>query len=107
VAALLASADVVIAPGPLETFGLAALEALACGTPVVVSAESALPEVIGAAGVASPGEDLAAGVTTVLGWSACDRRASARARAELFGWSAAIDAFLAAHEALEIVKVGA
>ena len=28
-----------------ETFGLAALEALACGTPVVVSAGSALPEV--------------------------------------------------------------
>ena len=46
-AALLASADVVIAPGPAETFGLAALEALACGTPVVVSAESALPEVVG------------------------------------------------------------
>jgi alpha-1,6-mannosyltransferase len=41
-AALLASADVVIAPGPAETFGPAALEALACGTPVVVSAESAL-----------------------------------------------------------------
>ena len=37
VAALLASADVVLAPGPVETFGLAALEALACGTPVVVN----------------------------------------------------------------------
>ena len=36
---LLASADVALAPGPAETFGLAALEALACGTPVVVSAE--------------------------------------------------------------------
>ena len=32
-------ADVALAPGPAETFGLAALEALACGTPVVVSAE--------------------------------------------------------------------
>ena len=31
-------ADVVLAPGPVETFGLAALEALACGTPVVVNA---------------------------------------------------------------------
>ena len=39
-AILLASADVVIAPGPVETFGLAALEALACGTPVVVSASA-------------------------------------------------------------------
>jgi len=32
-ARLLASADIVLAPGPIETFGLAALEALACGTP--------------------------------------------------------------------------
>src|SRR6201991_4178047 len=55
-AALLATADVAIAPGPVETFGLAALEALASGTPVVVSSESALPEVIGDAGIAAPGE---------------------------------------------------
>ena len=55
VAALLASADVVVAPGPVETFGLAALEALACGTPVVVNAASALPEVVGDAGVAVRG----------------------------------------------------
>ncbi|MYR56758.1 glycosyltransferase, partial [Streptomyces sp. SID625] len=48
--ALQASADVCLAPGPAETFGLAALEALACGTPVVASASSALSEVIGAAG---------------------------------------------------------
>src|SRR5207302_1246563 len=72
-AALLASADVVIAPGPVETFGLAALEALACGTPVVVSADSALPEVIGNAGVAAVGEDFAAGVATVLRWPADER----------------------------------
>jgi glycosyltransferase involved in cell wall biosynthesis len=100
-AGLLASADLVIAPGPVETFGLAALEALACGTPVVVSAGSALPEVIGAAGIAVPGEDFAAGAATVLGWPAGQRRARARARAEEFGWPAAISAFLAVHEALE------
>jgi glycosyltransferase involved in cell wall biosynthesis len=46
-ARLLATADVVIAPGPAETFGLSALEALASGTPVVVSKQSALPEVVG------------------------------------------------------------
>ncbi|MEK8107845.1 glycosyltransferase [Micromonospora sp. M12] len=55
VAALLASADVVLAPGPVETFGLAGLEALACGTPVVVNASSALPEVVGEAGLAAYG----------------------------------------------------
>ncbi|HXV91649.1 MAG TPA: glycosyltransferase, partial [Pseudonocardia sp.] len=46
-ARLLASADVSLAPGPHETFGLSALEALASGTPVVVSASSALPEIVG------------------------------------------------------------
>ena len=105
-AALLASADVAIAPGPAETFGLAGLEALACGTPVVVSAESALPEVVGEAGASVAGEDLAAGVTTVLSWPEPTRRAAARARAEHFGWPAAVRAFLAIHEALVADEAG-
>jgi alpha-1,6-mannosyltransferase len=99
-AALLASADVAIAPGPAETFGLAALEALACGTPVVVSAESALPEVVGDAGASVPGEDLAAGVISVLARPERARRAAARARAERYSWPAAVQAFLAVHQAL-------
>jgi alpha-1,6-mannosyltransferase len=96
-ARLLASADVVLAPGPAETFGLAALEALACGTPVVVSAESALPEVVGGAGVSVAGEDLAAGVCAVLARPEPIRRAAARARAERYGWPAAVHGFLAVH----------
>lgn len=32
---LLASADFAMSPGPIETFGLSALEAMACGTPVI------------------------------------------------------------------------
>lgn len=100
---LLAAADVVLAPGPVETFGLAALEALACGTPVVVSAVSALPEVIGAAGVSITGEDFAAGVRTVLSWPAEERRAAARARAEEFGWEVSVGGFLAAHGVSEAV----
>ena len=98
-AALLASADVALAPGPAETFGLAALEALACGTPVVVSAESALPEVAGEAGASVPGEDLAAGVRAVLARPERARRAAARARAEQFGWATAVRGFLAVHGA--------
>jgi alpha-1,6-mannosyltransferase len=98
-AALLASADVVIAPGPAETFGLAALEALACGTPVVVSAQSALPEVAGEAGASVPGEDLAAGVLAVLARPEPARRAAARARAERYDWSTAVRGFLAVHGA--------
>jgi alpha-1,6-mannosyltransferase len=96
-AALLASADVAIAPGPAETFGLAALEALACGTPVVVSAESALPEVVGDAGASVPGEDLAAGVRAVLARPERARRAAARARAERYDWDTAARGFLAVH----------
>ncbi len=98
-AALLASADVALAPGPAETFGLAALEAMACGTPVVVSAESALPEVVGEAGASVPGEDLAAGVRAVLARPEPARRAAARARAERFDWGTAVRGFLAAHSA--------
>jgi alpha-1,6-mannosyltransferase len=98
-AALLASADVALAPGPAETFGLAALEALACGTPVVVSAESALPEVAGEAGASVPGEDLAVGVRAVLARPERARRAAARARAEHYDWATAVRGFLAVHEA--------
>ena len=100
-AALLASADVAIAPGPAETFGLAALEALACGTPVVVSAESALPEVVGEAGASVAGEDLAAGVRAVLARPERSRRAAARARAEQYDWGTATRGFLAAHGVLD------
>jgi alpha-1,6-mannosyltransferase len=101
VAALLASADVVVAPGPVETFGLAALEALACGTPVVVNAESALPEVVGEAGVAVAGtpDDFAEGVRTLMDRPEAVRRTAARARAERFGWPEAVDGFLRAHGA--------
>jgi len=100
VAGLLATADVVLAPGPIETFGLAALEALACGTPVVVDEASALPEVVGDAGVAAPGDDLAVGVVRVLARPEAQRRAAARARAECFSWSASVAGFLAVHGAV-------
>jgi alpha-1,6-mannosyltransferase len=98
-AALLATADVAIAPGPVETFGLAALEALASGTPVVVSAESALPEVIGPAVMAAAGEGprYAAAVLSLMARPAADRRVAARRQAECYPWSAAVAGFLAAH----------
>jgi phosphatidylinositol alpha-1,6-mannosyltransferase len=39
---------------PVETFGLAVAEAMACGRPVVAVAGGALPEVLGEAGVLTP-----------------------------------------------------
>ncbi|WP_436523235.1 glycosyltransferase [Actinoplanes sp. HUAS TT8] len=100
-AALLASADVVVAPGPVETFGLSALEALACGTPVVVDEQSALPEVIGEAGIAVPGtaEAFADAISQLLQRPRDEWRAMARARAERFGWPRAVEGFLHAHGA--------
>ncbi len=99
-ARLLATADVVIAPGPAETFGLSALEALASGTPVVVSNRSALPEVVGPAGLAAADNDVAFAdaVQCLLDSDVELRRARARTRAERYGWPAAVAGFLAAHE---------
>ncbi|MFH0516849.1 glycosyltransferase [Streptomyces sp. M41] len=98
---LQASADVCLAPGPAETFGLAALEAMACGTPVAVSTSSALPEVVGSAGAvaADDGGAFADAVDMLLERPEAERRETARARAECFGWTTAVDAFLAAHDA--------
>jgi len=47
---LLRSADLFLLPSASESFGLAALEALACGVPVVGSRVGGLPEVVGEAG---------------------------------------------------------
>nr|WSZ94986.1 glycosyltransferase [Streptomyces sp. NBC_00857] len=98
---LQAAADICLAPGPAETFGLSALESLACGTPVVASASSALPEVIGDAGVAAADNApaFADAVQELLARPEAARRAAARARAELFSWDSAVAAFLAAHDA--------
>lgn len=42
------AADVVVMPSHYESFGLVALEAMACGTPVVVSDVSGVSSLIGA-----------------------------------------------------------
>ncbi|MEU8622831.1 glycosyltransferase [Streptomyces sp. NPDC048623] len=98
---LQAAADVCLAPGPAETFGLAALEALACGTPVVCSASSALPEVVADAGTSAADDptSFAQALRTVLSRPEAERRTAARTRAELFSWPRATAAFLAAHDA--------
>jgi glycosyltransferase involved in cell wall biosynthesis len=62
------SAESFIYPSVFEGFGLPVLEAMACGTPVIISAASSLPEVAGEAGIALPPHDIAA-------WTAALRRA--------------------------------
>ena len=49
--ALYAGAKLFVFPSLDEGFGLPALEAMACGAPVIVSNGGALPEVIGDAGM--------------------------------------------------------
>ncbi len=60
VAPLLASADLFLLPSKFESFGLSALEALACGVPVVGTNAGGLPEVVreGVTGMLRPVGDL-------------------------------------------------
>lgn len=49
--ALYSGASLFVYPSLYEGFGIPPLEAMACGTPVITSDNSSLPEVVGAAGV--------------------------------------------------------
>jgi glycosyltransferase involved in cell wall biosynthesis len=100
VASLMAGADAFCLPSFYEGFGLPALEAMACGAPVVVSDRGALPEVVGEAGlvVAPQPEDILQGLTRVLEDSRlADRlRAAAVRRAAGFSWQKAAQGWLEA-----------
>jgi N-acetyl-alpha-D-glucosaminyl L-malate synthase BshA len=65
---MLGLGDVFLLPSDLESFGLAALEAMACEMPVVASDVGGLPEVVtnGVDGYLIPPRDVAAGAKCVL-----------------------------------------
>ena len=95
-AQMIASADVSLAPGPIETFCLAALESLASGTPVVASNTSAVGEfLIGEEGdfvgltAANNGAAFADAIEIILEELREDSTLSSRCRiqAEKFPWS--------------------
>jgi glycosyltransferase involved in cell wall biosynthesis len=54
------TAEVFIYPSVFEGFGLPVLEAMACGTPVIISDASSLPEVAGNAGLRVPPHNISA-----------------------------------------------
>ena len=87
VAPLLASADLFLLPSQSESFGLSALEALACGVPVVASRVGGIPEVVtdGVTGVLREAGDvdgMSAASLDILGDRARWERMSAAAAAD-------------------------
>jgi alpha-1,6-mannosyltransferase len=98
-AQMIASADISLAPGPIETFCLAALESLASGTPVVASETSAVGEFLTLEDgefvgltAANNGVAFADAVQEILAVLEKDTTVSARCRAqaEEFPWSKTI-----------------
>ena len=90
---LYSAARAFVYPSLYEGFGLPPLEAMACGTPVVVSNRASLPELVGAAGVQVDALDdaaLAAAIRALLQDDALHARYSAAGieQARKFTWDA-------------------
>jgi D-inositol-3-phosphate glycosyltransferase len=98
------AADVVAVPSRHESFGLVALEAQACGVPVVAAAVGGLPIAVedGRSGLLVPGHDpveWAARLAEVVLDPLHRARLGVRARehAARFSWSVTTDALLASY----------
>ncbi|MDX1993894.1 MAG: glycosyltransferase family 1 protein [bacterium] len=97
------SAEAFIFPSVFEGFGLPVLEAMACGTPVLVSDASSLPEVAGDAGMCLPPHDAAAwteGLRRVMLDTDWREQASQRGveAAKRFTWQAAAEATVTSYQ---------
>lgn len=107
-AGLVAGADAALFPSSVETFGLATLEALACGTPVVVPAGGAARELLDGpgSGVVTDGtpEGMAAAVIQLLAMP--QRREAARAAAQRYSWSRTVAAVLGEYESISTARRG-
>jgi glycosyltransferase involved in cell wall biosynthesis len=84
-----------------EGFGLPVLEAMACGTPVVASDRTALPDTAGGAALLAPPDRVAGAVRDLLGDHAERHRlrAAGLRRAAAFTWERTareVDALLSA-----------
>ena len=93
------AADLVAVPSYSESFGLVAVEAQACGTPVVAAAVGGLPVAVadGHSGTLVDGHDPADWAAAITGILDADAGALARAavgHARRFSWDATVDALL-------------
>jgi glycosyltransferase involved in cell wall biosynthesis len=103
--ALLMGASVFAYPSLYEGFGLPPLEAMQCGTPVITSNVSSLPEVVGDAAITvDPADEtaIARALKDVLlnGELAADLRRRGLERAQAFTWERTVTETLAAYREL-------
>jgi D-inositol-3-phosphate glycosyltransferase len=96
------AADLVAVPSYSESFGLVAVEAQACGTPVVAAAVGGLPVAVrdGVSGVLVAGHDIddwASAIGGLLERGPESMRAAAIAHAGTFSWAHTVDALLASY----------
>jgi alpha-1,6-mannosyltransferase len=102
---MLAGADAFLAVGPIETFGLAALEALASGTPVICRESAAISEVIDdQCGLALP-RNASTWATAIDNIFKKDRetlRQASRSRAENFSWTNSVERLVELHEGIGV-----
>jgi alpha-1,6-mannosyltransferase len=100
----LASCDVFVHAGDVETFGLAPLEAMACGTPVVARACGGLAELVDeSVGAAVASADPAAFAAAIHATCERDRATlsfNARQRALAYDWNAVLPELVARYTAL-------